>query len=335
MIAPAAAPTATAASNRRREQPDCQADACSPSRATPPEAVAGIHQAGVAVSILGHQDRTAHGELFGRHLLGQRVEVVPSGPRSWQAATTTSASCSFEVIRVASMKSRARCGQAQSCHPPYTRSLTFEDADFTLGDMSVVRATSLSNYPRLVKELGGDPVALLTEVGIDPDAVGHDDVFVLLGACRCRHRECGERDRNPRFRTAFSPPPGNRDPRSGRRGRPYLVDGRRGVGDLREVPDGLQPRSRPAAVEIARPTTVIHRLRGARPERSREPTGRRAVPRCRPEGVAFTSRQRLLPCVGTPTQRTSDPFRDYRTYFGCRPVFGSPTMGFHYQDPPI
>lgn len=53
--------------------------------------------------------------------------------------------------------------------------------DFTLGDVSVVRATSLSNYPRLVVELGGDPVGLLTEVGIDPDVVGHADVFVPLG----------------------------------------------------------------------------------------------------------------------------------------------------------
>lgn len=61
------------------------------------------------------------------------------------------------------------------------RPLTFRDTNFTLGDVSVVRATSLSNYPRLVGELGGNPVALLTEVGIDPDVVGHDDVFVPLG----------------------------------------------------------------------------------------------------------------------------------------------------------
>jgi AraC-like DNA-binding protein len=46
--------------------------------------------------------------------------------------------------------------------------------------MSVVRGTSLSNYPRLVAELGGDPVALLATAGIDLDAVGRHDVFVPL-----------------------------------------------------------------------------------------------------------------------------------------------------------
>jgi AraC-like DNA-binding protein len=46
--------------------------------------------------------------------------------------------------------------------------------------MSVVRGTSLSSYPRLVAELGGDPVALLATAGIDLDAVGRHDVFVPL-----------------------------------------------------------------------------------------------------------------------------------------------------------
>lgn len=46
--------------------------------------------------------------------------------------------------------------------------------------MSVVRGTSLSNYPRLVAELGGDPVALLATAGIDLGAVGRQDVFVPL-----------------------------------------------------------------------------------------------------------------------------------------------------------
>jgi len=46
--------------------------------------------------------------------------------------------------------------------------------------MSVVRATSLSNYPRLVSELGGDPIALLRGAGIDPAVAGRNDVFVPL-----------------------------------------------------------------------------------------------------------------------------------------------------------
>ncbi|WP_167105413.1 AraC family transcriptional regulator [Mycobacterium sp. DL592] len=46
--------------------------------------------------------------------------------------------------------------------------------------MSIVRGTSLSNYPHLVSQLGGDPAALLTAAGIDPSAVGCHDVFVPL-----------------------------------------------------------------------------------------------------------------------------------------------------------
>ena len=43
-----------------------------------------------------------------------------------------------------------------------------------------MRGTSLSNYPRLVTELGGDPVALLANAGIELDACGRHDVFVPL-----------------------------------------------------------------------------------------------------------------------------------------------------------
>ncbi|WP_431235927.1 AraC family transcriptional regulator [Mycolicibacterium psychrotolerans] len=46
--------------------------------------------------------------------------------------------------------------------------------------MSVVRATSLSNFPRLVSDLGGDPVALLKQAGIDPGVVGDNDIFIPL-----------------------------------------------------------------------------------------------------------------------------------------------------------
>jgi len=46
--------------------------------------------------------------------------------------------------------------------------------------MSVVRGTSLANYPRLVAELGGDPVRLLDAAGIRPRDVGEYDVFIPL-----------------------------------------------------------------------------------------------------------------------------------------------------------
>ena len=46
--------------------------------------------------------------------------------------------------------------------------------------MSIVRGTALSNYPRLVDELGGDSVELLRNAGIRPKDVGKYDVFVAL-----------------------------------------------------------------------------------------------------------------------------------------------------------
>src|SRR5271166_6889397 len=46
--------------------------------------------------------------------------------------------------------------------------------------MSVVRGTSLSNYPRLVAELGGDPVGLLRAAGIRPKDVGTYEVFIPI-----------------------------------------------------------------------------------------------------------------------------------------------------------
>jgi AraC-like DNA-binding protein len=48
----------------------------------------------------------------------------------------------------------------------------------TFDDMSVVRGTSLSNYPRLVRELGGDPLELMRLAGIRPQDVGRHDVFI-------------------------------------------------------------------------------------------------------------------------------------------------------------
>jgi AraC-like DNA-binding protein len=44
--------------------------------------------------------------------------------------------------------------------------------------MSVVRGTSLSNFPRVVRELGGDPLELLRSAGIRPQDVGRHDVFI-------------------------------------------------------------------------------------------------------------------------------------------------------------
>jgi hypothetical protein len=44
--------------------------------------------------------------------------------------------------------------------------------------MSVVRGTSMSGYPSLVAELGGDPTELLRAAGIRPQDVGQHEVFL-------------------------------------------------------------------------------------------------------------------------------------------------------------
>jgi AraC-like DNA-binding protein len=56
--------------------------------------------------------------------------------------------------------------------------LTFFDDYLTFVDVSVVRGTSLSGYPLLVAELGGDPVALLRAAGIRPQDVGDHEIFL-------------------------------------------------------------------------------------------------------------------------------------------------------------
>ncbi|CAM4367490.1 Virulence-regulating protein VirS [Mycobacterium basiliense] len=48
--------------------------------------------------------------------------------------------------------------------------------------MSVVRGTGLSNYPRLVAELGGDPTSLLRAAGIRDQDVGNYDAFIPFRA---------------------------------------------------------------------------------------------------------------------------------------------------------
>jgi AraC-like DNA-binding protein len=46
--------------------------------------------------------------------------------------------------------------------------------------MSVIRGTSLSNYPALVAELGGNPAEFLRAAGIRPQDIGKQDVFLPL-----------------------------------------------------------------------------------------------------------------------------------------------------------
>ncbi len=46
--------------------------------------------------------------------------------------------------------------------------------------MAVVRATALSNFAEVVREVGGDPESLFTASGLDPRDAGRSDVFIPL-----------------------------------------------------------------------------------------------------------------------------------------------------------
>ena len=59
---------------------------------------------------------------------------------------------------------------------------TIQDTGLTFEHMAVIRATALSFFPEVVREVGGDPDRLLAEVGIDPSNAGRSDVFVPLHA---------------------------------------------------------------------------------------------------------------------------------------------------------
>jgi AraC-like DNA-binding protein len=62
--------------------------------------------------------------------------------------------------------------------PPADFSSASRSRRLACQDISVVRGTSLTNYPRLVAELGGDPVRLLRAAGIRPQDAGEYDVFI-------------------------------------------------------------------------------------------------------------------------------------------------------------
>lgn len=56
--------------------------------------------------------------------------------------------------------------------------MTHDDLFLTLGDMSLVRGTSLQGFTSLVRELGADPVVLLERAHLSPSTVGDHDSFV-------------------------------------------------------------------------------------------------------------------------------------------------------------
>ncbi len=68
---------------------------------------------------------------------------------------------------------------------PYLLVLTMRDKYLTVGDMSVIRGSALTNYRQLVAELGGDGSKLLAAAGVSPADAGSYERFVSLPNSLC------------------------------------------------------------------------------------------------------------------------------------------------------
>ena len=194
--------------------------------------------------------------------------------------------------------------------------------------MSVVRGTSLSNYPRLVAELGGDPVALLATAGIGLNAVGRHDVFVPL----------------PRVVTAIEAAAvAVAAPDFGRR-----LAQLQGIEILGPV--GVAARTAPTVADALRifenflsaysPVISLRTTIESDPERTfieylmidpdlpPHPQGDELSLGVTLRVLRFLLGADYAPLsVHIPHEPLGD-VEDYRDYFGCRPIFAERTMGF-------
>lgn len=194
--------------------------------------------------------------------------------------------------------------------------------------MSIVRGTSLSNFPRLVTQLGANPDALLAAARIEPDAIGCYDVFIPLPRVAAVIEAAAEASHSPDF---------------GRR-----LAQLQGIEILGPV--GVAART---AATVADALRIFENFLSAYSPAISLRTRASAEPGCtfieylmvgrdlplHPQGnelslgVTLRVLRFLLGAQYAPlsVHIPHEPLTsadDYWDYFGCRPVFGERTMGF-------
>jgi len=194
--------------------------------------------------------------------------------------------------------------------------------------MSVVRGTSLSNYPKLVAQLGGDPVALLTAAGIDLTAVGRHDVFVPLPRVATAIESAADATETPDFGRRLAQLQGIEILG------PVGVAARTAatVADALRIFENFLSAYSPAislraTVDTDPDCTFIEYLM-IDPDLPPHPQGDELSLGVTLRVLRFLLGADYAPLsVHLPHEPLCD-VEDYRRYFGCRPVFAEHRMGF-------
>jgi AraC-like DNA-binding protein len=203
--------------------------------------------------------------------------------------------------------------------------LTVVDDYLTFVDMSVVRGTGLSGYPRLVTELGGDPAELLRAAGIRPQDAGEHEVFIPYRSLILAIETAGAATATPDF------------------GRRLAL--RQGIEIL--GPLGVAARTAATVVETflaAYSPAISARIAPSANEGQSFYAFDVLIERPPPHpqttelslGVSLQVLRFLLGAQYAPLSvhlphEPLTPTAGYLAYFGCRPRFTQPTAGFTFR----
>ena len=197
--------------------------------------------------------------------------------------------------------------------------------------MSVVRGTSLSGYPRLVAELGGDPVGLLQAAGIRPQDAGDHEVFLPYRSLIVAVETAAAATSTPDFGRRFALRQG------------IEILGPVGVAARTAATVGDAFRILETFIAAYSPAISGRITPGANPEQSfyafeilieRPPPHPQTIELSL--GVSLGVMRFLLGAQYTPLavhlpHQPLTATADYLTYFGCRPHFTQPTAGFTFR----